>query len=69
MKKIAILCTSYPHSGGKAENTVFGYLSKYILEKNYYLDFYFINHENNPDKKLIKKKYNFLKKKIFVLQK
>lgn len=69
MKKIAILCTAYPHSGGKAENTIFGYLSKYILEKNYYLDFYFINHENNPDIKLIKKKYSFLKKKNFHLTK
>ena len=67
MKKIAILCDSYPGPGGKAESTVFGYLSKYILVQKYFLDFYYIENEGNPNNKLVVKKYYFLNNKKFKL--
>ena len=69
MKNIAILCNSYPCPGGKAESTFMGYLSKYILEKKYSLDFYHLDHSGDLNKKLINKKYNFLNNKKFKLSK
>ena len=69
MKNIAILCNSYPCPGGKAESTFMGYLSKYFLEKKYSIDFYHLDHSGDLNKKLIKKKYNFLNNKNFKLSK
>jgi hypothetical protein len=67
MKKIAILSDCYPGPGGRAENTVFGYLSKYILEQKYSLDFYYIKNEGDVNNKLVLKKYYFLNNKKFKL--
>ena len=70
MKKVLILSEAKPVQGGKAENTIFGYLSKFILSKNCALDFYFLDLKNNIDNSINKKKiFNFLKKKNFKLKK
>lgn len=67
MKKILILSDAKPVEGGKAENTIFGYLSKFILSKNFFLDFYFLNLNNNLDNYINNKNYfKFLKKKKFI---
>jgi hypothetical protein len=70
MKRVLILSEAKPVQGGKAENTIFGYLSKFILSKNYDLDFYFLDLKNNLNDSINKKKiFNFLKKKNFKLKK
>ena len=67
MKNIAIISNASPVKGGKAENTLLGYLSKFILEKKYHLDYFQIQQEDDLNKKIFKDKKNFLflKKKNF----
>ena len=42
MKNIVILSEAPPIKGGKAENTILGYISKFILEKKFFLDYFCI---------------------------
>ena len=69
MKNIAIISNASPVKGGKAENTLLGYLSKFILEKKYHLDYFQIQQEDDLNKKIFKKskKFSFLKNKNFEL--
>jgi hypothetical protein len=57
MTNIAIISNAGPVKGGKAENTILGYLSKFILEKNFNLDYFKIEQEDDLNKKILKK-YN-----------
>ena len=67
MKNIAIISNASPIKGGKAENTLLGYLSKFILEKNFNLDYFRIIKDDDLNKKIFndKKNFLFLKKKNF----
>lgn len=69
MKNIAIISNASPVKGGKAENTLLGYLSKFILEKKYHLDYFQIQQEDDLNKKIFNKskKFSFLKNKNFEL--
>ena len=69
MSNIAIISNAAPVKGGKAENTILGYLSKFILEKNFNLDYFKIEQEDDLNKKILEqsKKFFFLKNKNFKL--
>jgi hypothetical protein len=69
MSNIAIISNAAPVKGGKAENTLLGYLSKFILEKNFNLDYFKIEQEDDLNKKILEKskKFFFLKNKKFKL--
>ena len=69
MKNIAILSDAPPIKGGKAENTILGYISKFILEKKFFLDYFCIETDENLNKKISEnsKKFSFLKNKNFRL--
>ena len=69
MKNIAIISNASPVKGGKAENTLLGYLSKFILEKKYHLDYFQIQQKDDLNKKIFKKskKFSCLKNKNFKL--
>lgn len=65
-RSIAIIAPSMPVDKGKAENTIFSYISKYYLEKNATVDYFFL--ENELNKKVNRLKINsFLKNKNFKL--
>ena len=60
MKNLAIISDASPIKGGKAENTLLGYLSKFILKKNFNLDYFRIIKDGDLNKKIFKDKKNFL---------
>jgi hypothetical protein len=68
MKNILIISEAKPTPRGHAEETAFGYLSKFILEKKYKLTYVYIKIKN-----IIKieesKNYSFLNKKNFTFRK
>lgn len=70
MKKILILSDAKPVQGGKAENTIFAYVSKFILSKDFILDYFFLNLKNNLKNSINNKNiFNFLRKKNFNFKK